>query len=128
MDEDLKPSISRCFSVSPRQTTTYTLTAEGKDGSTATSSFAIEVIPAPPKIEMLAVSSKSIRRGEPFEMCYTVKNADKIELQPPAVAVVPAEKRCYHWFPVQTTQFKLVASGDRGRTDELSFRLVVRPK
>ncbi len=130
-DEDLKPSVNRCFAVKPQETTTYTLSAEGADGSTATSSFEIAVIAPPPKIEMLTISSQSIKRGEPFQMCYTVRNADKLHLEPAAVSVAPAEKRCYRWFPTQTTKYTLTAWGDRadrGRTDQLSFVLTVRPK
>lgn len=46
--EELKPALSRCFETSPARTTTYTLLAEGKDGSRAKASFTLRVTePAP---------------------------------------------------------------------------------
>jgi hypothetical protein len=125
---ELAPSISRCVSVAPPQTTTYLLEAEGTDGSKASSSFQLRVEPAPPRIEMLAISAKEIRKGEGFDMCYTVKNASSLRLDPPVVAVVPAEKRCFQWFPVSTTKYTLTAAGDRGRTDTLTFTVRVRER
>jgi len=41
--EELKPSLSRCFSVKPRKTTEYKLIAENGNGQTATESFIIKV-------------------------------------------------------------------------------------
>lgn len=123
---ELTPSISRCVPVSPQQTTTYRLQANGSDGSSASSSFELRVEPAPPRIEMLNISAKEIKRGQGFDMCYTVRNATALRLHPPAVAVAPAEKRCYHWFPAVTTRYTLTASGDRGRTDTLSFTVRVK--
>lgn len=126
--EDLKPSLNRCFAVKPEQNTTYTLAALGADGSAASASFTVKVNPPPPKIEMLSISAKEIRRGQPFDMCYTVRNATELRLEPPAVQVMPAEKRCFRWFPYQTTRFKLIATGDGGRTDHLEWTLVVRAR
>jgi len=123
---DLTPSLTRCVAVSPKQTTTYRLDAEGSDGSTASSSFELLVEPAPPRIEMLNISAKEIQRGQRFDMCYSVRNASSLRLHPPAVQVVPAEKRCYQWFPAVTTKYTLTALGDRGRTDTLTFTVRVK--
>jgi hypothetical protein len=41
--EDLGPSLSRCIEVKPRTTTSYKLTAQGKEGASATQSVNIEV-------------------------------------------------------------------------------------
>ncbi len=125
---ELSPSLSRCVAVSPRKTTTYQLDAEGSDGSRATSSFELRVDPAPPKIEMLTVSAKEIQRGQPFDMCYTVSNASSLRLEPADVAVAPAEKRCYRWFPLRTTTYTLTAAGDRGRRDTLTFTVRVKER
>jgi len=126
--EDLKPSLNRCFAVTPERDTTYTLSALGADGSIASASFVVKVNPPPPRIEMLSISAKEIRRGQPFDMCYTVRNATALRLEPPAVPVTPDEKRCFHWYPVQTTKFRLVATGEGGRTDHLEWTLVVRTR
>ena len=126
--EELKPAINHCFSVSPDQTTTYQLEAGGTDGSSATASFELRVESAPPRIEMIAVSAKEIKRGDGFDMCYTVRNANRVRLEPPAIQAIPAEKRCFHWYPAQSAKYTLVASGDRGRTDNLSFTVRVRQR
>src|SRR4051794_16768653 len=52
----LTPSLIRCFTVEPKEDTTYTLTAEGADGAVDTASFQLKVRPAPPVFRMLAVS------------------------------------------------------------------------
>jgi hypothetical protein len=124
--EDLKPSISRCFPASPEQTTSYTLYADGRDGSSATATFAIQVNPPPPRIEMLTISAKEIKRGQPFDMCYSTKNVKAMHLEPPAVPVSPAEKMCFHWYPARTTNYVLTAVGDAGRKDTLSFSVAVK--
>jgi hypothetical protein len=41
--EDLKPSYRHCMDISPRKTTTYTLTATGDAGQTKTSSLTVRV-------------------------------------------------------------------------------------
>jgi hypothetical protein len=123
--EELKPSINRCFAASPERTTAYTLYADGQDGSAATASFAIQVNPPPPRIEMLTISAKAIRRGQPFDMCYSTKNATAMRLEPPVAPVAPTEKRCFRWFPLRTTKYVLTAVGDAGRKDTLRFTVAV---
>ncbi len=125
---DVSPSLSRCIQVTPQQTTTYRLDARGADGSTASSSFEIQVRPAAPRIDKLTISAKEISRGDPFDMCYTVTNAAALKLEPAAVQVAPADNRCYRWFPLRTTAYKLTAFGDGGRTDVLTFTVRVNNK
>ena len=54
--ENLTPALTRCIWVEPRQDTTYTLIAEGLDGSVDSASFPVHVKPAPPSIVFMAVS------------------------------------------------------------------------
>jgi hypothetical protein len=73
----------------------------------------------------MTISAKAIKRGQPFDMCFSTRNADAVRLEPPAVPVGPAEKKCFHWYPVQTTKYVLTAIGDSGRKDSLSFTVAV---
>jgi hypothetical protein len=41
--EDVWPSLSRCFNVSPAKTTRYAFTAESANGETASRSFEVKV-------------------------------------------------------------------------------------
>ncbi len=124
--EPVKPAMNRCFAVSPTEQTTYRLTAEGADGGITNAEFTLHVNPPPPEILFLSASSKQIKRGEPFTLCYGVRNTVNVSLAPVPWHVVPAEKYCVRGYPVRTTDFVLTASGEDGRTDRLKFRLVVQ--
>ena len=45
--EDVWPSLSRCFNVSPATTTRYTLTAGSADGESVSQSLEVQVRPSP---------------------------------------------------------------------------------
>src|ERR1051325_10771561 len=62
--EQLKPALTRCFSVSPAQATTYKLTAEDRQGRTASQSVEIKVTPPLPKFLDLSINSKEIAPGQ----------------------------------------------------------------
>lgn len=124
--EELKPAMNRCFPITPEAATTYTLVAEGRDGTRASASFTVNVKPAPPKILFIALSSKEIRRGEPLTVCYGVSNADAVRLEPVAWPLRPVEKDCVKLYPVRTTNFTVVASGAEGMTDREKFTVKVR--
>lgn len=111
-EESITPALNRCFSVSPLKTTTYTLTAVGKDGRTLSESFTIRVDPAPPKFTMISISAKEIVRGDRWAICYSTENATSVRLEPNNMTLPPGVKRCSMLFPVRTTEFRLVALGE----------------
>jgi hypothetical protein len=124
--EALTPALNRCFAVSPRKTTTYTLTAVAKDGRTMSESFAIQVNPAPPAFTMISVSAKQIVRGDRWAVCYSTEHATSVRLEPQNTALPIGAKRCAMLFPVVTTDFRLVAHGANGmKTVEKLPRLTV---
>lgn len=124
--EKLSPSPNRCLSIAPLSTTTYTLVAEGLDGARVSESFTVEVKPPPPSILFLAQSDKEVRRGQPVAICYGVVNATAVRLEPLDWALRPVEKQCVRSFPVRTTTFTLIATGEGGRTDREQLTVKVK--
>jgi len=121
----LRPAISRCIEASPRETTTYTLTAADKEGHTLSSSFTLTVRPAPARFLFAATSERKIRRGEPFSVCYGVRNATTVALLPVAPALPPLEKFCYRHYPPADVRYTLTAAGPGGAADPLRFAVQV---
>lgn len=124
--EQLEPSRNRCFSISPERTTTYKLTATGQDGREASESFTVNVVPAPPRILFVALSAREAKRGELFTMCYGVKNASDVRLDPLGWKLEPVEKNCRMWYPVQTMKYTLTVSSPDGRKDQEKFTIKVK--
>lgn len=123
--EPLKPHWNRCLKATPQSTTTYTLTAEGADGSRATASFTIQVLPPPPRVLFVEISSSQIRFGEALTICYGVQNATSVRLEPLGMELRPAEKECVRVYPPRTLKFTLSAHSADGRTDREQFTVRV---
>jgi hypothetical protein len=124
--EQLKPAHNRCISVTPGKTTTYTLHADGNDGSADTVSFTVKVLPAPPNIKMAAVSDKEIPRGESVTVCAAIEHATSARVEP-INRSLPAngEPGCVKWYPVATMKYRIVAKGIGGE-DEIPFTVAVK--
>jgi hypothetical protein len=122
----LTPSLTRCIAVEPKQDTTYILTAEGYDGAVDTASFQVKVRPAPPVFRMLAVSDKSIPRGEVVTVCYGVERATGVRMEPGAWKLPAGMKNCIRFYPKQTLDYTLVASGAAGQERRERFHIAVK--
>lgn len=120
-DMDLRPAISRCLEANPTETTTFTLTATGRDGDALTEQFTLPVSPAPARFIFAETSQRRIRRGEPFSVCYGVRHATRVALLPIAPSLPPLEKFCYRFYPPVSTRFTLTATGPGGPADPLRF-------
>lgn len=124
--EQLEPSLNRCFSVSPQQTTTFKLTATGQDGCEVSKSFTVRVGPAQPRIVSVDLSSAGVKRGEPFTMCVQVENASSVRVEPLGWSLPASGKRiCKTWFPPRTMKYTLIVSGANGRKDQEAFTVKV---
>ena len=115
--EDLALSWNRCISVEPETSTTYNLIAESDGGKRVTASLTLNVKPAPPHILFLAASEKKIVRGDAFTVCYGVKYASAVRLEPVAMKLAAGPQNCVRLYPKRTMEFTLVATGVGGRTD-----------
>jgi len=124
--ETLAPALVRCFWVEPRQDTTYRLVAEGFDGEQDKASFSIKVRPPPPVFRLMAVSDKAIPRGEVVTVCYGVEHATAVRLDPIGWKLPPVVKNCIRFYPKQTLDYTLVASGAAGLEERERFRVAVK--
>ncbi len=132
--ETLGPSPNRCFTVSPRQDTRYTLIAEGVAGAPASQSLAIRVkarAAAPPAvvplITLFAAAATEVAAGQPVTVCYGVRGAASVRLEPEGRALPPSEKQCFNVQPSVTTTYTLVVSGGAGGRSERE-QIVIRVK
>ena len=65
--------------------------------------------------------------GDPNLVCYGVRNAASVRMEPPVENLTPALNRCFFVDPPQDTTYRLVAEGADGRRAEQSFRVHVKP-
>ena len=65
--------------------------------------------------------------GDPNLVCYGVRNAASVRIEPPVEKLTPALNRCFFIDPGQDTTYRLVAEGADGSQAEASFRVLVKP-
>jgi hypothetical protein len=133
--EQLSPALSRCIEARPKATTTYTLTAESANG-TSQKTQVVRIDPnakpdqpqRPPTsiIEFVSVSATSIQRGQPVFICYSLKGAASIALDPPVSPLTSLTKGCFSPQLTQTTTFKITAKSASGATDSESVTIKVQ--
>jgi hypothetical protein len=118
------PSLNRCVSASPKETTTYTLTARSANGEEAKQSFTVEVRPPEPFIVMFAASAKKVPRGDRYAICYEVKNATAVRIEP-LEQPLRGSKDCVLLYPRANMNFRLVAHGESGKvvTEKLAVKV-----
>ncbi|MGE5647046.1 MAG: hypothetical protein ACM336_14765 [Acidobacteriota bacterium] len=132
------PSPNRCVQFAPRETASYTLIAGGRAGQgEARQSLEIRVGPRasakPPAaaggeaalIETFTASAEQVAPGRPVTICYIVRGADSVKLDPPPAPVELSERACISVRPTRTQTYTLTATG-KGRTERR--QLVVRVK
>lgn len=136
--EKLVPMFNRCFQVTLSRTTRFTLTAEGRDGSTASESFTVQVrgaqpASAPPQpaeqrrmIRLFASSAEEIRSGQTATLCYGVEGAASVRVEPYGLPLQPAEKFCFLVRPAATTTYVLTATAPDGRQEQAQLTVRVR--
>ena len=117
--EGLRPSFSRCISVSPRRSTTYTFVAEGQSGDQLTRATRILVKPVPrpaPEVAYFTAEAASLKSGETVKLCFRLENTESARLEPPVQELGSAVTGCFVVAPRQTTTYTLVGVGTEGRT------------
>ena len=65
--------------------------------------------------------------GDPNLVCYGVRNATSVRIEPAVENLTPAPNRCFFVEPHQDTTYKLVAEGTDGSQASESFRIRVKP-
>ncbi len=97
--------------VSPDQTTTYTITATGP-GGTATSSATITVEANPAPTVTFSATPEAIMVGESSTLSWSTENAESVSISPDIGSV--ALSGSYEIFPAGTTTYILTATGSGG--------------
>ena len=116
--ERVWPALSRCFDISPKQNTTYTLTAENATGMKASAKTAISVGPPAVKIIEVSVNSLEIKAGEAFPFCVKASNAASWKLSGGQWRTAPGPSGgCAVDHPSVTTTYVITAVGGMGETD-----------
>lgn len=127
--ESLHPAVNRCISVTPSRTTTYTLTAEAEDGSTATKSVTLEVgkgLPAAEKTGGPAIVSFNTEKKPGLTLlCYQVANAESVEITPNVLPRSTVFRGCVGVAPTSPTTYTITAYGPHGSKRRT---LVVKPE
>lgn len=98
--------------VSPGDTTTYTITAGDGLGRTVSSQVTI-VVYQPPVVSLVA-DPADIAQGQSATLSWTCTNADTIVLEPMGWAVSPSGSYTVH--PDATTTYSITATGPGGTT------------
>jgi hypothetical protein len=123
---ELSAALARCVDVTPDTTTTYTLTAEGLDGKSATKSLTLPVGPPLARIVNVNVNSLEVKPGDPVNICYTVENAKTVTIEPLHYHSSARPKGCVSDQPRKSTTYVISAIGNGGDKDEERVTVRVR--
>jgi len=116
--QELSAALARCVEVSPNVTTTYTLTAEGAGGTSATKSLTLPVGPPLARIVNVNVSSLEVKPGELVNICYTVEHAKTVTVAPLDYDGGARPKGCVSDQPRKSTTYVITAIGSGGDRDQ----------
>ncbi|HET6386570.1 MAG TPA: hypothetical protein VFJ58_24530 [Armatimonadota bacterium] len=128
IDKQLDPALTS-IQDTPRQTITYTLVAENRDGVPTKKTVKVIVIPPPkpdaPQISFFSATPPRIHAGDPVTLSWNVSGAASVII-PGVGAVDSAGSRTFQ--PERSTQFSLVAIGPSGLQSEKSVGVqIIRP-
>jgi hypothetical protein len=124
---DVWPAMSRCVDISPRETTTYTLTAEDAQGRSSSRTARVEVGGPGPKILEVTVNKLSVSPGELVTVCYQARNATDAAITPGEFPRPPDPNRgCFSDRPRRTTTYRVKVTGPGGQADTRNVTVTVR--
>jgi hypothetical protein len=132
--ERVWPALSRCFAISPKETTTYTLKAKGAGGEDTRSVTVVvdaaltprhAAVPAP-LIRFFAASTHETSAGRPVTLCYGTFDAVAVRIEPGVMRLEPTSRRCFSLPIEKTTTLTLVARGADGREERERVTVKVR--
>lgn len=124
--ERLWPASSRCFSVTPAQKTTYTITAKSAAGQTQ-QTLTIDLGPPAAKILELRVDSTEVKPGAVWQACVKAQNVSSWTLSAGKWIQGPGPTGgCFRDMPKFTTTYVVQATGALGETDTEQITLTVR--
>ncbi len=109
-----KVPLSGAESVSPSETTTYTLIAESEQGKAVKGKVTVEVkIPlSPPEISYFRVSPPSIKKGDSSTLSWETLNAKEVEIGGIGKLSLSGTETVS---PTETTTYTLIAENEEGK-------------
>jgi len=124
--EQIQPALARCITVSPVQTTTFTLIAEDRSAKTTSQSITVTVTGPRPHFDDLAISSKEVAPGQLVSFCFKASNAAAVRGGPGHFQHGGSPSGdCLLDNPRKTTAYQLVIEGAGGQTDEAKITVNV---
>ena len=124
--EQIGPALSRCFTISPKQTTTFTLIAEDRKAKTSSQSVTVKVTPPLPHFTDLSISSKDVAPGELVAFCFKASDATAVRGGPGNFRLGgSAAGDCLLDHPQKTTDYRIVIEGAGGQTDDAKITVTV---
>jgi hypothetical protein len=122
----IQPALSRCVTVSPVQTTSFTLVAEDGSAKTTSQSVTVTVTGPRPRFNDLAISSKQVTPGQLVSFCFKASNAVAVHGSPGHFQHGGSPSGdCLLDNPRKTTAYRLVIEGADGQTDEAKITVNV---
>jgi hypothetical protein len=92
------------------------LRAFGKNGEEAAASFVIGVQEPRPEFLFVSVSGRQLKRGERWTICYGVRKARRVWMEPGPQPLGVGEKVCAMLNPVSAPR-KIIAESPGGREE-----------
>lgn len=132
--ETLSPLQNHCFAVKPERTTEYRLLAEGFDQSAASEKLTLRVkagaaavakAAGSQMIQVFTASATEIAPQQQVTLCYAVRDAVSVRVEPGGQSQYPPDKSCFTVKPAQTTTYMLTASA-KGKTEQQRVTVKVR--
>ncbi len=112
--------------VSPPQTTTYTLIAKNEKGKTVEKTVQVHVsIPPSPQIAFFEASPPTIKKGEQATLSWETSNAVDLKILPDVGGVSASGSKAVS--PQQTTNYTLIAKNEEGTSVEKEVQIQVIP-
>ena len=124
--QQLGPALTRCITVSPFETTTFTLIAEDRSSKTTSQSITVTVTGPLPHFKDLSISSKDVAPGQLVSFCFKASNAAAVRGSPGHFQHGGSPSGdCLLDNPRKTTAYRLVIEGAGGQTDEAKISVNV---
>jgi hypothetical protein len=123
--QELSAALSRCVEVEPKETTTYTLTAQDAAGGQAVQKLTVTVGAAKAKLLEVQVSSLEVGAGQPVSICWKAQSAAKVTVTP-RESTQPAKPDCVVETPLKTTTYTVTAIGAGGDRDQEKVTVKVK--
>jgi hypothetical protein len=79
------------------------------------------------RIVQFYAGTGEVEKGDAVLVCYGVRNATSVRIEPAVEELRPSPNRCFRVEPERTTTYRLVARGEDGSETTESFTVKVKP-